>query len=80
MTLNIYIWKTTFTSHKQYLFGSFLSRNAKKTHTDTKYTAIFLTLSEKKRLANLQMQQLQKSFSQVFVSATACFDECFYSM
>ena len=32
--LNIYIWKTKFSSHKHYLFGLLFFRNAKKTCTD----------------------------------------------
>ena len=34
MRLNIYIWKTKLSSHKQYPFGLHSSRNAKKTRTD----------------------------------------------
>lgn len=30
--LNVYTWKTTFTSHKHYLFG--VLKNSKKIHTD----------------------------------------------
>ena len=32
--LNMYIRKTKFTSHKQYLFDVLFYRNAKKAHTD----------------------------------------------
>ena len=39
---NIYIWKTKFVSHKQYLFRSFTSRNTKKTRTDQSIPRLFL--------------------------------------
>ena len=42
------------------------SLEIQRTITQTKYTTSFVTLSEKKRLANLQKQQLQKTFSQVY--------------
>ena len=48
--LNIFMWKIKFYSHKQYLFDPLFSRNAKQAH---KYTTIFFTLFEKKRLTNL---------------------------
>ena len=33
--LNVYIWKTKFTSHKQhFFFGLIFSRNVEKTNTD----------------------------------------------
>ena len=52
----------------------FFSRNTKKTHTDQIILQIFLLcLKRKKRLT----RQLQKSFSQVYVTDTACFKECF---
>ena len=35
---------------------------AKKTHSDSKYTSSFFTLSESKRLTNLQKQQPRKTF------------------
>ena len=40
--LNIYIWKTDFTSHKQYLLGLSFSRNAKKTQTGQAIPQAFL--------------------------------------
>ena len=46
--LSIYIWKTKFTSHNQYLFGLLISTNAKKTHTNKDILQVL------KRLANLQ--------------------------
>ena len=52
----------------------FFSRNTKKTHTDQIILQIFLLcLKRKKRLT----RQLQKSFSQVYVTDTVCFKECF---
>ena len=40
--LNIYVWKTKFSSHKQYLFDLLFSRNAKKTHIDQSILHSFL--------------------------------------
>ena len=40
--LNIYIWKTKFTSNKQCFPGHLFSRNAKKTHTDQSIVQAFL--------------------------------------
>ena len=40
--LNIYIWKTKFSSDKHYLFGLLFSRNAKKTHTDQSILPTFI--------------------------------------
>ena len=60
------MWKTKFSSHKQYLFGLFVSRKSKKAHKDQrpKYTTNFFTLSEKKPLS-------------VYIIDTTCYDECF---
>ena len=60
-----YIHKTKFTSHKQQVLGLGYSRNARKKDTcRPKYTLRFFTLSEKKRFANLQKQQLHKKLLQ----------------
>ena len=40
--LNIYIWKTKFTSNKQCFSGHLFSRNAKKTRTDQSILQAFL--------------------------------------
>ena len=40
--LNIFIWKTKFTSNKQCFSGHLFSRNAKKTHTDQSILQAFL--------------------------------------
>ena len=61
--------ETKFTSYKQYLFLLLFSRNVKKTHTvQRKYTANFLTPSEKKLLVNIQKDQQLKNISQIFIS------------
>ena len=44
---NIYIKKTNFGSHKQYLFRLFTSRNAKKTQKDQRMPCIFLLCMKK---------------------------------
>ena len=60
-------------------FHLFLSSiEIQRTVIQTKYTTGFFPLSEKKRLLNLQKQQLQKNiFSSVHVMVTTCFDKCF---
>ena len=40
--LKIYMWKTKFSFHKQYLFGLLFSRNAKKAYTDQSILQTFL--------------------------------------
>ena len=52
--LNIYIWKTKFSSHKQYLFDLLCFRNAHKNHTDQKMLKLFYSVC-KKRLTSLLM-------------------------
>ena len=42
ISLNIYIWKTKFTSNKQYFSGLLFSRNAKKAHADQTILQTFL--------------------------------------
>ena len=59
---NIYIQKTKFASHKQYLFLLLISRNEKKDFNWPKYTTHFLTFSGKKRPTNLYKWHLQKPF------------------
>ena len=53
--INIYIWKTNFTSYNQYSFAILFLRNAKTTHTDEGILQPFL-------------QQLQKSLFQMCIS------------
>ena len=55
LKLNICMYGIKFTSHKQYLFGCFFYRNAKKTRTDQSYSTSSFLLSQKKWLTNLQM-------------------------
>ena len=67
---NMYIWKTSFSSLKQYLFGLLFSRNTKKTHIDQIILQTFVLC-------------LKWNASQTFTSGscniidTTCFDECF---
>ena len=62
INLNVYIWKTKFTSHKQYLFGFLAFRNTKKTPTDQIILPVFFTLSQNKRLINLESNNYKKRF------------------
>ena len=66
--LNIYIWKTKFTSNKQYFFGLLFSRNAKKTDADQ-------SINNK-----LSLFSLKRSVSQTFKSSSCkrVFPKCAY--
>ena len=65
--LNIYIWKTEFTSNKEYFFGLLFSRNAKKTDTDQSILPGLLFC-------------LKRSYSQTFKSSSCkkVFCKCVY--
>ena len=53
LRVNLFICKTKFSSHKQYLFDLLLPRNAKKTQIQTKAYYKLFTLSEMKCLTTL---------------------------
>ena len=75
------MWKTKFSSHKQYLVGHLFPRNAKKSHTDQSILETFFTLSEKKHLKKpLKAAAAKKSFSNVFIIDTTASTNVFYSM
>ena len=60
--LNIYIWKTKFSSHKQYLFELLFPRNAKKTHTDQSIPQKFSLCLQR----NISQTLKSSSFKKVF--------------
>ena len=77
--LNIYIWKTKFSSHKHYLFGLLFSRNAEKTHTDQSILLTFLLWLKRNASQTLKSSSCKKVFRKcVYIMDTTCFDECFY--
>ena len=65
--LKIYMWKTKFSFHKQYLFGLLFSRNAKKAYTDQSILQTFLLC-------------LKRNVSQIFKSSSCekVFLKCVY--
>ena len=73
--LNIYVWKTKFTSHKQYLFDLLFSRNAKKTHIDQSILHSFLLCLKINVSQTFRSSSAETSFASVHVSDTTCFDE-----
>ena len=76
--LNIYIWKTKFSSHKHYLFGLLFSRNAEKTHTDQSILLTFLLWLKRNASQTLKSSSRKKVFPKcVYIMDTTCFDECF---
>ena len=71
--IKITIQKNEFTSHKHYLFWYYLLLKSRENSYKPSILQFFFTLSEKKRLTNLQNWQLQKPFD-VHVIVTTCFD------
>ena len=76
MRLNIFIWKTELSSHKQYLLGLLFSKNAKNTHTGQSVLQTFL-LCLKRNVKKPLKQVAAKRLSQVSIIDTICFNECF---
>ena len=74
--LNPFIWKIKFASHKLYLFGLLFSRNGKKTQTDQITTQVFLLCLNKTSHNPSKIATTKNFFRSVYVSGTACFDEC----
>ena len=72
--LKIYILKTTFPSHNQYLFGLIFSRNLKKACTDQ---IILYSVWKETSHKRLKVAVAKKSFPSVYIIDTICFDECF---
>ena len=66
--LNIYIWKTKFSFHKQYLFGLLFSINAKKTHTGQSIIQTFLLPLRRNVSQTYKSSSWKKSLSQVCMS------------
>ena len=62
LRLNIYIWKTKFSSHKRYLFGLLFSRNARKTHTDQSILLTFLLCLKRNVSPTLKRSSCEKVF------------------
>ena len=60
--LNINIWKTKFSSHKQYLFDLLLPRTAKKTHTDQSIYKLSCTVWKKKISQTFKSSSCKKVF------------------
>ena len=73
--LNIYIWKTKFTSYKQYFFVFLFSRK-KKTDTDQSILQAFYSASKEASHKPLKVAAANKSFPSMFIIDITCFDEC----
>ena len=75
--LNIYIWKTKPSPHKQSLFDLLFPRNAKKTHTDQSILQTF-SLCLKRHVSHTFISSSCKNvFPKCGVIDTTCFDEFF---
>ena len=75
--LNIYIWKTKFTSNKQCFSGHLFSRNAKKTHTDQSILQAFLLCLKINVSRTFKSSSSKNFFPSLFIIDTTCFDESF---
>ena len=60
--INIYIWKTTFSSHKHYPVGLFFSRNAKKPHADQSILLTFILCQKRNISQTLKVGSGKKVF------------------
>ena len=75
LRLNTYIPKTKLSSHKLYFFGLLFWVNAKKTYTDQ--TMLHTYLLCLKRNVSQTLKSCKKSFPNVYIANTFCFDKCF---
>ena len=73
---NIYIKKTKFASHKQYLFPLITCINTKKTQNDQTIPRVFFAWKETTHKP-LNVAAAKSFFSIVYVTDTNYFDECF---
>ena len=71
----MYIWKTKFTSYKQYFFVFLFSRK-KKTDTDQSILQAFYSASKEASHKPLKVAAANKSFPSMFIIDITCFDEC----
>ena len=78
--LKIYMKKTNFTSHKQYLLGLLFSRNAKESHTDQSILQCFYSPLKERTHKPAKETAAKNVFSSVYVIGTTYFVECFCSM
>ena len=75
--LNTYIWKTKFTSNKQFFSVLFFSRNAKKTDTDQSILQTFLLCLKKNSHEPLKVAAAKNSLRSVFIIDSTRFDVTF---
>ena len=79
--LNIFIRKTKFSSHKQYLFGPLFSKNTKKNHTDQSIVQTFLPCLRRNISQTYKSSSCKKSLSNVCISLIQLASmNVFYSM
>ena len=79
---NIYIQKTKFVSHKQYLFCVLTCRNEKKKKkkeekTDQSIPCVFLFCLKRNHSQNFKSGSCKILFTSVYVVVTTCFVFCF---
>ena len=60
--LNVYIWKTKFTSQKQYSFGLLFSENAKEIYTDPIILNVFSLCPKRTVLQNFKSSSHKNLF------------------
>ena len=71
------MWKTKFTSLKQFLFGLLFSINTKETDTDQKILQLFNSVKKEISHKPSKAAAAKKFFQVAIVIGTNSFDECF---
>ena len=73
------MWKTKFSSHKEYLFDLLFSRNAKKAHADHSILQTFFSSHKPLKVVAAKKVFLKReSISQsISIVDLTCFDKCF---
>ena len=74
---NMYIWKTKFTSHLEYLFGLLFSRKASRLIQTKVYCKLFYLVRKETFHKPLKEAAAKKSFPSVHIIDKTCFDEYF---
>ena len=74
--LNIFIWKTKFTSHEQYLFVPPFSRHLKMTNTDQIMYRLSYSVWKVTTYKPSNVAVVTNVFSSAYVIGTTCLYEC----
>ena len=75
--LKIYIWKTKFTTHKQYFYGRLFSSNTTNAYIDQSIPQVFHSVWKEISHKLSKAAAAKSFFPSVYVNGTTCFGECF---